>query len=138
MNQYLLRIWGKDKEAILALRQPEAIEPSGPLCYWFNTPTEREVFIASFPPQCWVMRDSVDPEEGIDTHAHTVALVTLRLPDGRVGMFEQNFGFGYPDDGVHHMWEEGNYSCDCNRRLFLARECGIDTEFDDLDMAQCG
>ncbi len=23
------------------------------------------------------------------------------------------------DEGLHYMWGEGNYSCDCNRSLFL-------------------
>jgi hypothetical protein len=26
--------------------------------------------------------------------------------------------------GIEFMWTEGNYACDCNRRLFIARELG--------------
>jgi hypothetical protein len=138
MNQYLLRIWGKDEDVVTSLRPPDAVEPSGTKCYWFATDADREAFIGTFPPSCWVMRDKVNPEDA-DTRAYTVALVTLTLPDGRVGMFEMNFGFGYPDDGVEYMWQEGNYSCDCNKRLYLARECDIDPEFEEFDTENaCG
>jgi len=31
---------------------------------------------------------------------------------------------GYPDDAMQFMYEEGNYSCDCNRHLFFNRALG--------------
>jgi hypothetical protein len=38
------------------------------------------------------------------------------------------------DDGEEtpntYMWEEGNYSCDCNRRLFFERANGEDEDID--------
>lgn len=38
-------------------------------------------------------------------------------------------------DSQRFLWEEGNYSCDCNRELFFRRAQGqelTDEEFDDL------
>lgn len=32
-----------------------------------------------------------------------------------------------------YMWEEGNYACDCNRSLFIQRQC--DNSFPEMD---CG
>jgi len=29
-----------------------------------------------------------------------------------------------------YMWEEGNYACDCNRRLFFARAVGEEEDWD--------
>jgi hypothetical protein len=29
-----------------------------------------------------------------------------------------------------YIWEDGNYSCDCNRRLFFARAAGEDEDWD--------
>jgi hypothetical protein len=29
-----------------------------------------------------------------------------------------------PGDGAWYVWIEGNYACDCNRRLFMARALG--------------
>lgn len=80
-------------------------------------------------------------EDYPDTHKCTFARVTLRMPDGRTGIFEQSFGYGYPFESVEFMWREGNYGCDCNKRLFLARECQIDPEnidADNFDNMQCG
>jgi hypothetical protein len=36
-------------------------------------------------------------------------------------------------DGVEYLWADGNYSCDCNRGLFLSRALG-DEDFD----VECG
>jgi hypothetical protein len=30
----------------------------------------------------------------------------------------------YPDEALRFMFEDGNYSCDCNRALFIARALG--------------
>lgn len=37
-----------------------------------------------------------------------------------------DFGCGYSKDVAEWMFLEGNYSCDCNRSLFIAREYGED------------
>jgi hypothetical protein len=136
--RYLVRLWGRDQDAVEKLRTPDAVEDEGALCYWFPTPIERAAFLETIPSACMVVRDKVDPGvdiegESIDTRACTMARVTLRLPDGREGTFVQSFGFGYPAHGVEYMWHEGNYSCDCNKRLYLARECNIDPDNADLD-----
>jgi len=39
----------------------------------------------------------------------------------------------YPLDGAIYMWEEGNYSCDCNRSIFIQDK--VDKSFEIMD---CG
>ncbi len=40
------------------------------------------------------------------------------------------------DENYHpYLWEEGNYSCDCNRELFYCRAIGVKK---DLDSVECG
>lgn len=51
---------------------------------------------------------------------HTVAHMTLRLADGRAFAYKCDFGPGYDSEAARYMWLDGNYSCDCNRSLFLA------------------
>ena len=34
------------------------------------------------------------------------------------------------DEPSSYIWEDGNYSCDCNRRLFFARAAGEDEAWD--------
>ena len=52
--------------------------------------------------------------EGPDVRKRTVARMTFTLPDGRAFPFEFDFGYGYPVDAAEYMFEDGNYSCDCN------------------------
>lgn len=35
-------------------------------------------------------------------------------------------------------WEDNNYSCDCNRRIFFERANGIEIEFDEYDCSDGG
>jgi hypothetical protein len=35
--------------------------------------------------------------------------------------------------GTRFLWEEGNYACDCNRSIFIRRQC--DKNFKEMD---CG
>lgn len=36
----------------------------------------------------------------------------------------------YYYDGLPYIWEEGNYSCDCNKSLFIINQC--DENFPEL------
>lgn len=140
-NEYLLRVWGRDMGAIEAMRPADLKEEDGVLCYWFPTAKDRERFIESCPT-AWVMRSTADP--GVDREGEvvlprclTVALVTLRFPDdGGLVSFEMPFGYGYPEHAVHYIFEEGNYSCDCNRRIFAEDYCGRPPLAEDAQM--CG
>lgn len=70
----------------------------------------------------------------------TVARMKLRLPDGRVFPLENDFGPGYPVEAAEYMFMDGNYACDCNRTLMLARaghpveevDCGDTVEMTDF------
>lgn len=42
----------------------------------------------------------------------------------------------YTELAADFMWTEGNYACDCNRRLFMARALGTDEPKDPNN--QCG
>lgn len=43
---------------------------------------------------------------------------------GELALCVDTWAEGYPDDSMRFMYEEGNYSCDCNRHLFFARAVG--------------
>lgn len=50
--------------------------------------------------------------------------------------------YNFTDDGyediehAEYMWEEGNYSCDCNKSLFIQRNC--DESFNYGEEMPCG
>lgn len=73
-----------------------------------------------------------DEKEGELTHKDTIALVTLKYQD-KIYTYEDNFGKEYPEDMVRFQYEENNYSCDCNRSLFIQRYC--DESFSEMN---CG
>lgn len=47
---------------------------------------------------------------------------------GKEYTFLHSWGENYPEDGANYMFEQGNYSCDCNKKIFLRRECGLDID----------
>ena len=46
---------------------------------------------------------------------------------------ECDFGENYPEDAALFMFEEGNYSCDCNRSIFINEQHG-----DCIKELECG
>ena len=70
--------------------------------------------------------------------ARTVASMNLRLPDGRSFPYECDFGEDYPEESARFMFFEGNYACDCNKMLFLAREYPEVFGSEDDDLTPCG
>lgn len=78
--------------------------------------------------------------EGYNTRLRTVAHMLLTLPDGRAFPYECDCGYAYPPESAAYMFEEGNYSCDCNRSSFLAAaghpveemDCGDEIKMTDL------
>jgi hypothetical protein len=96
----------------------------------FDTSEERGEFVAAVRAnRHWtVVLDSAD---GPDTHFRTVAVCVFRY-SMREYRVEYEFGYGYPEDSVRYMIEEGNYSCDCNRSTRIAEKC---LEFNGMD---CG
>jgi len=43
------------------------------------------------------------------------------------GYYEYDFNGFYPPESAYFMWEEGNFSCDCNRSIFFGlpeMDCG--------------
>ncbi len=78
--------------------------------------------------------------EGFEVRLRTVARMTMTLPDGRAFPYEYDFGYAYDPESAEYMFEDGNYSCDCNRSAFLGRaghdvakmDCGDEIEISDF------
>ncbi len=54
-------------------------------------------------------------------------------------IYETDEPFFYEEDLTPSIfnWEENNYSCDCNRRIFWLRAKGIELTDDEFDDLQC-
>lgn len=156
-GKYLLRYWGGGVDALhqdLSFQQvikeiPKlVIKHNGIMNCWFEHKQLRDSFrdcIWSITKRiekdtqkkCTVVTDSVD--EGIDDMGvmiypsyRTVVFISLVTPDGSEYAYCDDFGYGYSAGSARYMYEEGNYSCDCNRSEFL-RNLGV--PIDELD---CG
>lgn len=70
----------------------------------------------------------------IDEHPHKklIAKMDCVLPDGKRYPIEFDFGFCYSEAAAEYMFFEGNYSCDCNKSIFIGEQY---TEFEEMD---CG
>lgn len=111
--------------------------------FWFDNEPERNRFLSNLK--------SIEAEynakylayalfEGHGTRLETIAMMTL-VYQGVEYPFSYDFGFGYDPESARYMFEDGNYSCDCNRSLFLNREldgifpeltCGNEIEMKDF------
>ncbi len=57
------------------------------------------------------------------------ATIKLQTPDGQIHTVEDESVYYTEVEHIEFMWREGNYSCDCNRRLFIGRL--TDPSYDD-------
>ena len=78
-----------------------------------------------------------------DTHdGSDLVQIEVRIRRNSDGVIRTYEGKGYWDDGLcgepagpsTFIWEEGNFSCDCNRELFFLR-AGQEPEHDEVE---CG
>lgn len=102
--------------------------------FWFDTKQDRDDFkkkIVKVSENHKVIV-AFDENEGFDVRKKTIVKMIMVLPDGREKYFEYDFGYAYPHDAAYYMFHDGNYSCDCNRSIFLAEK------YDDVEKVDCG
>ena len=127
--EYLLHTWGGfyNEEH----KSKHGLEPG---YFWFSSKQERKEFRDNlkeiemkYGAHCLM----ASYEEGRHTRYRTIARMKL-IYNGKEYPYEYDFGFGYSVHTAYFMWEEGNYSCDCNRSLFLSEL------YDDVKEVGCG
>jgi hypothetical protein len=124
MKEYMLHWWGGCEEKVKEVYQYENY-------LYFNSKEERD-FAKDQIKQFSKYGLAFDEKEGELTHKDTIALVTLKYKD-TIYFYEHDFGKEYEEKYVRFQYEENNYSCDCNRSLFIQWYC--DETFPELD---CG
>jgi hypothetical protein len=126
--EYCVHFWGAAEDVVM-----DSLE-SDSKYHWFATKKESDDFVDKIRTiaEKHSKTLAVNEVEGFDVRYKTIAHILLKHPNGNVYKYVDDFGYGYPDDGVYYQWEEGNYSCDCNRSSFLSRE---HPEVEELD---CG
>ena len=131
MKEYMAHIWGGvwNKDANPNIEQDLGIKEG---YHYFKTEEERDRFlklIKQYSSQGLVW----DLREGKMTHKRTIFVADLKYKD-MVYTIHCDFGYEYPEEEAIFMFEDGNYSCDCNRSLIIQDEYG-ENAIDELD---CG
>ena len=131
MKEYMAHIWGGawNKDANPSIEKDLGIKEG---YHYFKTEEERDRFlklIKQYSSQGLVW----DLREGEMTHKRTIFVADLKYKD-MVYTIHCDFGYEYPEEEAIFMFEDGNYSCDCNRSLFIQDEYG-ENAIDELD---CG
>ena len=131
MKEYMAHIWGGawNENANPSIEKDLEIKEG---YHYFKTEEERDRFlklIKQYSSQGLVW----DLREGEMTHKRTIFVADLKYKD-LVYTIHCDFGYEYPEEEAIFMFEDGNYSCDCNRSLFIQDEYG-ENAIDELD---CG
>ena len=131
MKEYMAHIWGGawNKDANPSIEKDLGIKEG---YHYFKTKEERDRFlklIKQYSSQGLVW----DLREGEMTHKRTIFVADLKYKD-MVYTIHCDFGYEYPEEEAIFMFEDGNYSCDCNRSLFIQDEYGENA----IDVLDCG
>lgn len=136
--EFLLHYWGQAHEKI---EKELGIKGN---YLWFSNKNDRATTKDKINQTADRNMETVvfDEEEGEHVRLRTVANVVLEY-EGKTYKFSHDFGYGYPQDAAEFMFEDGNYSCDCNRSSFIHDhypefekwdECGDKIELKSLDI----
>ena len=123
MKEYMAHIWGGawNKDANPSIEKDLGIKES---YHYFKTKEERDRFLKLIKQDKYLIQGLVwDLEEGEMTHKRTIFVADLKYKD-MVYTIHCDFGYEYPEEEAIFMFEDGNYSCDCNRSLFIQDEYG--------------
>lgn len=133
MQTYMVRAWGGGQEEF-SKEYPPTKKHDGSLYYYFDTESEMKDLVQK--ARNWTKGTVVTDEGQGDIHNRTIACMDL-VYEGKAYYHEQDFGYGHWEGGAEYMYEDGNYSCDCNKKLFLSREYPELAHLDNGDV-QCG
>ena len=116
--EYMLHTWG-------GFYNDEHKKEHGqkPGYFWFNTKSERDSYLnllLEFENKFNARMLAFDIAEGENTRVKTIAKMVF-IFKGKEYPYEEDFGYAYPLGLAEYMFEHGNYSCDCNRSIFIQR-----------------
>ena len=123
MKEYMAHIWGGawNENANPSIEKDLEIKEG---YHYFKTKEERDKFLKLIKQDKYLNQGLVlDLKEGEMTHKRTIFVADLKYKD-MVYTIHCDFGYEYPEEEAIFMFEDGNYSCDCNRSLFIQDEYG--------------
>ena len=142
--EYMLQTWGGFYN-----EEYQKMHGYKPGYFWFDTTEERDAYVQELKTaeqkysDCLFAAIATYAAEGEYTRLLTIAKMVF-VYHGNEYPYEYNFGFGYSPEGAEFMFTLGNYSCDCNRSLFIGEtnadfhelDCGNEIEMINFEVVQ--
>ena len=132
-KEYMVHIWGGawNDDANPSIEKDLGIKDG---YHYFQTEKEKDRF-------CELLNNPIYSKQGIArdikygymTHKRTIFVGTFKYKD-REYVLHYDFGYEYPEEQARFQFLENNYSCDCNRSIFIREEYGEDA----MPELECG
>lgn len=122
-KEYMVHIWGGawNHDADPSVEKDLGIKDG---YYYFDTEEEKNNFCKKLNNPIYLKQGIMMSEKyGIMTHKRTIYIGTFEYK-GKEFTVHYDFGYEYPEDKAIFIFNSDNYSCDCNRSLFIRREYG--------------
>lgn len=126
MKEYVVHIWGGafNKDTDPSLEKDFGITEG---YYYFNNEADKDAFVEKISdPKYKDQGLMIRSKYGEMTHKRTIFVGTFEY-SGKQFVLHHDFGNEYTEDDAKFMYTLGNYSCDCNRSMFIRREHGEDS-----------
>lgn len=126
MKEYMIHIWGGawNSNANPSIEKDLGIKEG---YHYFATEKEKDDFLKLISLEKYKSQGLVyDIRYGEMSHKRTIFVGTFEY-QGEEFVVHQDFGYEFPDDRAVFQFVENNYSCDCNRSLFIRQEYGEDS-----------
>ena len=124
-KEYMIHIWGGawNSDANPSIEKDLGIK-SG--CHYFDTEEEKDKFLKLLDNPIYSKQGMAkDIKYGYMTHKRTIFVGTFKYKDKKY-VLHYDFGYEYPEEQAKFQFIENNYSCDCNRSIFIREEYGED------------
>lgn len=122
-KEYMVHIWGGawNDYANPSIEKDLGIKEG---YHYFQTEKEKDDFLELLSNPIYSIQGLMtDIQYGYMSHKRTIFVGTLKYQEKEY-IIHFDFGYEFPEEQAIFMFEDGNYSCDCNKSLFIQREYG--------------
>lgn len=124
-KEYMVHIWGGawNSDANPSIEKDLGIKNG---YHYFKTEEEKDDFLDLLKISTYQKQGiAIDVKYGDMTHKRTIFVGTFKYKDKEF-ILHYDFGYEFPEEQAKFQFLENNYSCDCNRSLFIREEYGDD------------
>lgn len=125
MKEYMVHIWGGawNSDANPSIEKDLGIKKG---YHYFSSEKEKDDFLKLITQDRYGSQGLMrDVQYGEMSHKRTIFVVTFQY-QGEEFNLHRDFGYEFPEDVAVFQFVENNYSCDCNRSIFIRQEYGED------------